>query len=109
MQNIRGFSPLLSYCMIFFQSPDSLDFSISDTWFKMVFKLVLVQIHIATFEKSLGGRIRVDTKGKFSWTKWVNHRGHFLRNLLDIFGELLWKMMRVTLLSSNNLTLPNLT
>ena len=24
-----------------------------------------------------GGRIRVDIKGKFSWTKWVNFRGHF--------------------------------
>ena len=35
--------------------------------------------------KRTGGRILVDIKGEFSWTKWVNFRGHFSRILVDIF------------------------
>ena len=32
-----------------------------------------------------GGRILLDIKGEFSWTKWMNSRGHFSRILVDIF------------------------
>ena len=81
---------------------------------------------ISGFRLQLGGRHLVDIIGDISWTKEVTSRGHFWWHFVDIFwvpfhghflGEFLWTllvnfrghhflivMVRVTLLSSNNLT-----
>ena len=75
----RSYQQWYKQCQYFSRYYDTFDLFIP------YFGLLVLQLHGFLSGLFSGERILVDIKGKFSWTKQVNFRGHFSRILVDIF------------------------